>query len=134
MPINWDIIDLCNCLHTGPTKYILEIVLMQHLQNDKSIITSVRYLTRDRKNPLVNRVTQSCAKYGLVKEGECLDPDTNLAKVVFVCCQMIYSLLTILHTNLLYRSYMTSCIYIIIIFGIGVWNGASYYIEIFSKR
>ena len=116
------------------SKYILEIVLMQYLQNDKSIITSVRHLTRDKKNPIVNRVTQTCAKYGLVKEGECLDPDTNLAKVVFVFSQMMYSLLTILHTNILYRSYMISCIYIITIFGIGVWNGASYYIEIFSKR
>lgn len=114
--------------------FITEIVLRQHLQSDKSIVTSVRYLTRDRKNPIVYRVTNICAKYGLVKAGECLDPETNLAKGVFVCSQIIYTLLTILHTNLLYMSYMTSCIYIISIFGIGVWNGASYYIEIFSKR
>ena len=107
---------------------------MEHLKSDKTIITSVRYLTRDRKNPLVNRVTKACAGYGLINEGECLDPDTNLAKVVFVCCQMVYSLVTILHTNILYRSYMISCMYIILIFGIGVWNGASYYIEIFSTR
>ena len=114
--------------------FSLEIILRQHLGNDKSIITSVRYLTRDRKNPIVNRVTKICAKHGLVKEGECLDPETNLAKVVFVCSQMIYTILTILHTNLLYTSYIISCIYIIFIFGIGVWNGASYYIEVFSKR
>ena len=113
---------------------LIEIVLRHHLQSDKSIVTSVRYLSRDRKNPIVYRVTNICAKYGLVKEGECLDPETNLAKGVFVCSQIIYTLLTILHTNLLYMSYMASCIYIIFVFGIGVWNGASYYIEIFSKR
>ena len=113
---------------------LIEIVLRHHLQSDKSIVTSVRYLSRDRKNPIAYRVTNICAKYGLVKEGECLDPETNLAKGVFVCSQIIYTLLTLLHTNLLYMSYMASCIYIIFVFGIGVWNGASYYIEIFSKR
>ena len=114
--------------------FLLECILRQHLQNDKSIVTSVRYLTRDKKNPIVNHVTNMCTKHGLVNKGECLDPDTNLAKCVFVLCQVIYSILTILHTNILYRSYLVSCIYIIFIFGIGVWNGASYYIEIFSKR
>ena len=114
--------------------FLLECILRQHLHNDKSIVTSVRYLSRDKKNPIVNHVTNMCAKYGLVNKGECLDPETNLAKGVFVLCQVIYSILTILHTNILYRSYLVSCIYIIFIFGIGVWNGASYYIEIFSKR
>jgi len=114
--------------------FITECILRQHLHNDKSIVTSVRYLSRDKKNPIVNHVTNMCAKYGLVNKGECLDPETNLAKGVFVLCQVIYSILTILHTNILYRSYLVSCIYIIFIFGIGVWNGASYYIEIFSKR
>ena len=112
----------------------LECILRQHLKNDKSIVTSVRYLSRDKKNPIVNRVTKICSKYGLVKEGECLDPETNLAKIIFVLCQVIYSILTILHTNVLYENYLVSCIYIIFIFGIGVWNGASYYIEVFSKR
>jgi len=114
--------------------FITECVLRQHLQNDKSIVTSVRYLSRDRKNLIVSRVTKICEKYGLVNEGECLDPETNLAKGIFVLCQVLYSILNILHTNILYKNYIISCIYIIFIFGIGVWNGASYYIEVFSKR
>ena len=101
---------------------------------DKTVVTSVRYLSRDKKNALVNIITKLCAKYELVEEGERFDPDTNIAKMVFIVCNLIYCLVAITYTNFLYTSYITSCLYFVAIFGIGVWNGASYYIEIFSKR
>jgi hypothetical protein len=41
---------------------------------------------------------------------------------------------TILLPAFLYTSYNWSCCYIVLIFIQGVWNGASYYIEVFSKR
>ena len=56
----------------------------------------------------------------------------NFFKTVFG--QVIYTCLTILHVRGLYGNYQISCIYIILTFGIGVWNGASYYIEVFSTR
>lgn len=41
---------------------------------------------------------------------------------------------TIIVPAFLFMSYSWSCAYIVGIFIQGVWNGASYYIEVFSKR
>ena len=109
-------------------------MLKEHLRKDKTIVTSVRHLTRDQKNPLVRNITKLAQKRGLAEDGQCLDPETNIAKVIFFSTQLAYTLVTIVHTNLLFGSYIVSCLYIILIFGVGVWNGASYYIEIFSNR
>jgi hypothetical protein len=40
----------------------------------------------------------------------------------------------ILQTPWLYGSYEASCLYLVVIFSWGTWNGASYYIEVFSEQ
>jgi hypothetical protein len=37
-------------------------------------------------------------------------------------------------TPWLYGSYEASCLYLVFIFSWGTWNGASYYIEVFSEQ
>jgi hypothetical protein len=39
-----------------------------------------------------------------------------------------------LQTPWLYGSYEASCLYLVVIFSWGTWNGASYYIEVFSEQ
>merc|ERR1711997_1211539 len=60
--------------------------------------------------------------------------ESVLAKVVFVLSQVVYTILTILHPPLLFKSYYLSCVFLVFVFTTAVWNGASYYIEIFSTR
>lgn len=137
------------------TFYILmtEVILKSRLDADPEIVTSQRYLARDSKNS-ANRymsclkkalsgeitldyyrlVTKICRKYGYLGPTEEFEPETILSKVVFVVSQMVYTLVTILHPPILYRSYYLSCAFLVIIFTMAVWNGASYYIEVFSKR
>ena len=55
-------------------------------------------------------------------------------KVVFASLQLLYTLITILPPYFLYSSYRLSCAYLVLIFGWGTWNGASYYIEVFAER
>merc|ERR1739844_535863 len=62
------------------------------------------------------------------------DSESTLAKGVFVLSQVIYTILTILHPPLLFKSYYLSCVFLVFVFTMAVWNGASYYIEIFSTR
>lgn len=78
--------------------------------------------------------TVLCTKLGFIERGQPFDPETILAKVVFVLAQLGYTLVTIVAPAFLYTSYHWSCLYIVFIFIVGVWNGASYYIEVFSKR
>ena len=113
--------------------FITEVLLFSYLQ-DEEVVTSLRYLVTDKKNPSVKQIRKFLTKKGVIKKGEELDPRTMLSKCIFVFSQAIYSILTILHVRMIYAHYRVSCIYIILIFGIGVWNGASYYIEIFSTR
>ena len=113
--------------------FMTEIALRNYLQ-DKEVVISLRYLVTDKKNPSVNLIKKFLRKQGIMKRNEELDPEAMSSKFIYVFCQAAYTLLTILHTRLLYAHYRVSCIYIITIFGIGVWNGASYYIEVFSKR
>ena len=113
--------------------FITEVMLYYYLK-DETVVTSLRYLVTDKKNASVKLIRKFLYKQGIIKRGEELDPKTLLGKMVFVSGQAIYTLLTILHVRIIYGYYRLSCVYIIVIFGIGVWNGASYYIEIFSTR
>ena len=72
-----------------------------------------------------------CKKYGYLEETAQFDSESTLAKGVFVLSQVIYTILTILHPPLLFKSYYLSCVFLVFVFTMAVWNGASYYIEIF---
>lgn len=114
--------------------FITEVALRQRLEADKEIITSQRHLARDVKNPVNKLVTKICRKYGWIGKEDGFDPETLMAKIVFVVAQLSYTLLTIVHPPILFKSYYLSCFYLVTIFTMAVWNGASYYIEVFSKR
>lgn len=104
------------------------------MDKDPELITSIRYLARDTKNGCHILVYKICRKYGISKPGEFLHPDEPKTKLIFVISQLIYTIIALCHITLLYRSYYLSCIYLCFLFSWGTWNGATYYIEIFSKR
>ena len=64
--------------------FFSEVVLHQRLAADPEIITSQRYLSRDKKNGMNKMVTKMCKKYGFLEESAQFDPESVLAKVVFV--------------------------------------------------
>lgn len=113
---------------------LTEIILRPTLNSDLDIITSQRYLARDKKNAMNKGLKKFCRSYGFLGQNEEFDSESLLAKVAFVVTQILYTLVTILHPPLLFKSYYLSCVYLVVIFTMAVWNGASYYIEIFSTR
>ena len=60
--------------------------------------------------------------------------DISLFQVIYSLAQLIYTLLMVLPSYFVYSSYYRSCAWLITVYLIGTWNGASYYIEIFSTR
>ena len=88
----------------------------------------------DKKNGFRNLSLSLLVKLGISQPGEELVADTTKAKVVFAVLQLVYTLITVLPTYFLYSSYRLSCVYLVLIFGWGTWNGASYYIEVFAER
>jgi len=113
---------------------ITEGVLRKQLANDPDLITSIRYLAGDKKNGFRNLCLSLLCSLGLTHPGEDLDPEAFKTKITFATTQLVYTLITIIPTPFLYSSYRLSCIYLVLLYGFGTWNGASYYIEVFAER
>ena len=75
------------------TSHLLsEVILRARLSGDPEIVTSLRYLARDKTNSMNQLVTVVCTKLGFIERGQPFDPDTKLAKTVFVIAQLGYTL------------------------------------------
>ena len=59
------------------------------LNADPEIVTSLRYLSQDKKNPFTKAVTRACKRVGLLGPDEPLDPSRPLTKGVFVSVQVM---------------------------------------------
>lgn len=114
--------------------FITEVYYSEMLDSDPEIVTSLRYLSQDKKNPLTKLVTKAVRRVGLLGPEEPLDPSKPMTKGIFVSVQFVYTLLLLLPPYFLYHWYEGCVMYMAFVFVIGTWNGASYYIEIFSKR
>jgi hypothetical protein len=104
------------------------------LDSNPKLQTSLRWLAKDKKNPTARWVLMQMRKIGVMKPDEDYEPSEFKTKLVFMTSQFIYSVLTFLPSALMYQSYMIHVTIIIIIFVVAVFNGASYYIDIFSSR
>jgi len=113
---------------------VTEGVLRTQLATDPDLITSLRYLAGDKKNGFRNLCLSILVWLGVSQPGEDLIADSLKAKVTFAVTQLVYTMITILPTPFLYNSYRLSCVYLVLLYGCGTWNGASYYIEVFAER
>ncbi|KAG1468129.1 hypothetical protein G6F56_004021 [Rhizopus delemar] len=53
---------------------------------------------------------------------------------MFMLLQLIYNVVTSVPTFYLYQHFWLHTIFLIAMFAVSVWNGANYYIEVFSRR
>jgi len=113
---------------------ITEGVLRSQLANDPDLITSIRYLASDKKNGFRNLCLSLLSWLGLTHPGEELVADSVKTKITFAVTQLVYTLITIIPTPFLFSSYRLSCVYLVLLYSFGTWNGASYYIEVFAER
>ena len=56
---------------------------------DKGLITSVRWLSMDKKNGFRNLSVKLLKSGGLMSPGEDLDPDSVKTKIVFAVSQLV---------------------------------------------
>ena len=67
----------------------IKISLRRQLAADKDLITSVRWLSMDKKNGFRNLSVKLLKSIGLMKPGEDLDPESVKTKIVFAVCQLV---------------------------------------------
>jgi hypothetical protein len=53
---------------------------------------------------------------------------------MFMLLQLVYNVVTSIPTYYLYRHFWLHTAFLILMFAVSVWNGATYYIEVFSRR
>ena len=104
------------------------------LDNNPKLLTSLRWLAADKKNPTARGVLKLLRKIGIMRPDEDYVSTEFKTKMVFMTSQFVYSCITFIPTVFLYQWHSLHVAYIIMIFTIAVYNGASYYIDIFSKR
>ena len=114
--------------------YVTEVFFKDYLASDDELVTSLRYLARDTRNGMHQLVRTVSQRLGLLRKDEPLDPSKWKTKCIFVTTQFIYTLITLIPPYFLFRSYYLCVATLILTFSWGTWNGASYYIEVFSKR
>ncbi|CAK4073476.1 unnamed protein product [Aphanomyces euteiches] len=110
-----------------------EVVDREKLDARPDLLTSLRWLTTDKKNGFSLFVLAICRQIGVMGRTEEYDPKTTKTKIIFVTGQFVYTFCTFLPTILIFRSHFLHCLYIQFIFAAAVHNGASYYFEVFAK-
>lgn len=96
-----------------------EVIDREKFSQDCDLMTSVRWLTKVKPHPIY----KAMRKAGLA-------PNPVFALVLV---QGVYTPLTLLPNFLVFGYYELHVLYIALVAIVGVWNGASFYFEIFSE-
>eukprot|EP00164_Ancoracysta_twista_P014076 GFYU01022766.1.p1 GENE.GFYU01022766.1~~GFYU01022766.1.p1 ORF type:complete len:154 (+),score=44.83 GFYU01022766.1:150-611(+) len=99
------------------------VVDREKLDEHPELQTSERWLLRAKSGPI--------AKLRDIMDG-ILGPENRTLS--FMICQFIYTSLLMLPTVGLYHNFTAHCIFLVFITAVGVWNGANFYMEQFSKN
>ena len=67
----------------------IELYRRRQLAADKDLITSVRWLSMDKKNGFRNLSVKLLKSAGVMKPGEDLDPDSFKTKIVLAVSQLV---------------------------------------------
>ena len=111
--------------------YILktEIVDRESLAADPSIQTSLRWLTRDTKNPMHKLAKRFCRTTGILGPHEHFSPESLKTKLVFWSFNFLFIVFTLLPTPFLFYGQNLHTAYILLVLATAVFNGSNYYFE-----
>jgi hypothetical protein len=136
--LGWDMITVYPVLYylVWQALYILktEVLCREALARDPALATSVRWLAADRRHPLNVVTTLTCRRLRILGPEEALDPETVKTKVVFWVVQLLYTVATFLPAKLAFDHQWACAAVMWALLCLCVWNGANYYIEVFSTR
>jgi hypothetical protein len=116
--------------------YLLKTELwdVKRLDEDPELVTSLRWLANDYKAPVTRWALRTSRRVGLFARDELFDASSLKTKFVFVSLQLIYTVITFLPIPLCYVSKVFHTSLMLAAFLSCIWNGAEYYIDIFSRR
>jgi len=111
-----------------------EVLDRAKFEADPTLQSSLIWMASDTKNVCVNAVLVLLRKVGMFAPTERYNARQLKTKMVFVTTQFVYTIGTFLPAPLLYRYFWLHCLFVVWLVGVVVHNGASYYIEVFSRK
>jgi hypothetical protein len=116
--------------------YLLKTELwdVKRLDEDPELVTSLRWLANDYKAGVTKLALRVGRLIGVFRNDELFDTRSLKTKFVFVTLQLLYTVVTFLPIPLCYESKTTHTVLMLLAFLSCIWNGAEYYIDIFSRR
>ena len=105
----------------------------EKLDSNPSLQTSLRWIAHNEKMASHRISLKIMRKLGLMKPDEKFDPSSLKTKLVMVTGQLIFTLVTLLPVKPMYDSFWLHSLVMMYAYVNCVWNGASYYIEVFSE-
>jgi len=103
------------------------------LDADPELSTSLRYLTSAEKMAINKKTLHICRNLGLMGQKETFHPPTVKVKCIFVFFQAIMTFCVFLPVRLFYEYELFHNVVVVAILTFSVYNGARYYIQVFSK-
>ncbi|KAJ8603470.1 hypothetical protein CTAYLR_005103 [Chrysophaeum taylorii] len=100
----------------------------------KDQFTSLRWIVRDPRGTMYRLSKKCLVSWRLMRCDEEFDETAWLTKVTFWVGQLIYTLLTLLPVPLMWASRQVHAAFLAFMYLTSIYNGASYYIEVFSRR
>jgi len=113
---------------------ITEVLLAKRLNANPNLRTSLRWLTTAPKNGMHKLVKATCRKFGVMAPNEGFDYRTRKTLAIFCLTQLLYTVLTMSITTLLFASHTWHAAFCVGVGLNGVYNGASFYIDVFATR
>lgn len=113
--------------------FITEVLCARQLATNFDMMTSTRWLTTAPYSGITAIAYKACKFCAIMQSGELFDAETWKTKFVFMGVQFWYTAATLLLVPLLWSSFHFHLTYLLVTYSICIWNGGSYYIEVFSK-
>mmetsp|Transcript_30647 Transcript_30647/g.45363 ORF Transcript_30647/g.45363 Transcript_30647/m.45363 type:complete len:528 (-) Transcript_30647:267-1850(-) len=110
-----------------------EFLSRKMLDQDPEIATSLRWIAASTKAPITKIMLTLCRRLGIMSSDETFHPPTMKVKLIFVASQFIFTFVTFLPGRLLHRYEYLHSFLLLFMVTASVYNGAGYYIQVFSK-
>jgi len=116
--------------------YLVKTEYVDHgkLKRDPALMTSLRWLASDRNSAANKFALKMMRRIGLFGPDEFFDPESTKTKFVFVMFQLSYTIVAFMPIPFCYYNYYAHTALMWAVFASSVYNGAVYYIDVFSTR
>mmetsp|Transcript_23218 Transcript_23218/g.30061 ORF Transcript_23218/g.30061 Transcript_23218/m.30061 type:complete len:577 (-) Transcript_23218:23-1753(-) len=105
-----------------------------YLRNSPHQYTSLRWMVKDSRGTMYRLCKATLVSWNLMRRDEEFNETAWRTKITFWLGQLMYTMITLLPVPFMWYSHTCHTICLLLMFLVAIYNGASYYIEIFSQR